>query len=92
MGLRGKVWMHSPVAAYQSSTRAETVAGLLACMKHKRVTIYTDSKAFMFMHRRVCAKIAGRKVLPFAKWPNGDLAKEWHVMLLRRGGGSMRSP
>ena len=55
----GKVWMHSPVAAYHSSTRAEIVAGLLACMKHKCVTIYTDSKAFMIIHRRVCAKISG---------------------------------
>ena len=77
--------MFSPDAAYHSSTRSEVVAGLLACLRHRRVAIQTDSKACVCMHRRVCAKIAGAKVKPFVKWPNGDLAKEWHDKLPAKG-------
>ena len=59
-------------------------------MLDSRASIHTDSKAFRDMHRRVCAKIAGRKSRPYTRWRNGDLAAQWGKMLVTRGCDTVR--
>ena len=72
---RGVAWLMEVKGRVQSSTRSEIMGGLLATLNEQAVHIWTDSKCFRNMHKKVAAKIAGAKVQPFARMRNGDLAK-----------------
>ena len=77
----GTAWHAHVEGPVMSSTRAEIIAGFIAAAKPGHMTIYTDSKGFRAMHKRVCAAYAGMKVRPYVMQPNGDLAKAWMRLL-----------
>ena len=68
-----------------SYTRAELAAGIAALLTQRPAHIHTDIMGFRAVHRRVCAKMAGRKTKPFVNQPNGDLAEAWYCALKAKG-------
>ena len=56
----GMGWAAKVPGRIISSTRTEIFAGLLALKNEGPTCIYTGSKGFRAMHRRVCAELAGR--------------------------------